>query len=351
MLVGSWIASPTVAQDSAGTLKQRLEAIDAKALSEVDGFSHLGKAAISNGPDLIFGGRVCELVGNLEESSFLFMAGQLRASTDLLLLPPATQADDQGLIDLYGLLYFGGGVSGIKDEVLREPESRKRFLKSIEEWAPVYEPSYDPGWNARKRPDEAKYRATIAEGKAGLNQYLDRTVRLVSDDQYYAAHRQQMQLLERNRSGIKPETPEGKLFDELQRRKRERAITLGIEVGPSTQDIIEAAKSKDLVAEMRENFPPHSPEKSELVVTASGHSTIERCLDLAERAAVSQGGKIVGGLVTSSDRWGIIWRADIVRGDQDPTRFTCTETTSSSAPLDIGDEQIPPLPEIADMPK
>jgi len=265
----------------------------------------------------------------------------------LRLLPPATQADDQGLMDLYGMLYFGGGVSGIKDEVLRETESRKRFLKSFEEWTPVYDPSYDPGWNARKRPDAAKYRATVAEGKAGLRQYLDRTVRLVSDDQYYAAHRQQMQLLERNRNGIKPETPESKLFDELQRRKRERAIALGIEVGPSTQDIIEATESKDTVAEMRENFPPNSPEKSEVVVTDIGDPIVERCLDLAERSAVSQGGKIVRVLVTSSTKWGTIWRADIAGGDHSSTRFTCTETTSSSSPMGISDAEIRPLPDIA----
>ena len=347
VLVGSLGTSPTTAQSSAGTLKQRLEAIDSKTPSVADCVSQLEKAATSNGPDLIFAGWVCEKAGKFEESSYLLIAGQLRATTDLLLLPPATQADDQGLMALYGMLYFGGGVSGIKDEVLRDPESRKRFMKSFEEWTPVYEPSYDPGWNARKRPDAAKYRATIVEGKAGLRQYMDRTVRLVSDDQYYEAHRQQMQLLERNRNGIKPGTPEGKLFDELKTRKRERAIALGIEVGPSTQDIIEATESKATVAEMRENFPPYSPEKSEVVVTNSGGPIVERCLDLAERSAVSQGGKLVRVLVTSSTKWGTIWRADIAGGDQSSTRFTCTETTSSSSPMEIGDAEIPPLQDTA----
>ena len=350
LIVGLSITIPAFAQGSAGTLKQRLKSIDGKALTAADCISQFEKAATSNGPDLIYGGWVCEKAGKYDESSFLLMAGQLRAMTDVLLLPPATKADDQSLMDLYGMLYAGGGVSGIKDEVLREPLPRQRFLKSFENWMPAYGPTYDPGWNARKRPDAAKYQATVAEGKAGLREYFERAIRLVSDDQYYSAHRQYIQLLKQSPDGIKPGTPEAKLFDDLQRRKRERVIALGMEAGPSTSEIIEKAKGKDTVAEMREIFPPYAPEKGELVVADDGNSTIDRCLDLAERAAVSHGGKIVRVLITSSKKWGTIWRADIAGGDHGPTRFTCTDTTSSSAPFGIGGEGIPPLPATAGKP-
>lgn len=211
------LCSPAIAQTSASSLAERLKSIDAKKATEADCAVQLAHAATSNGPQLIYGGTICDAVGKAVESSFLLSAGQLRAMIDVLLMPPATQADDQSLIPLYGMLYYGGGVGGVKDEVLREPRERRRFLKLLDEWAPAYSPAYDPGWNARKRPDPAKYRATVAEAKADIRKHLARAIYLLSDDQYYSLNRQFRQLLERNPKGVGAETPEGKLADDLQK--------------------------------------------------------------------------------------------------------------------------------------
>lgn len=56
-------------------------------------------------------------------------------------------------------------------------------------------------------------------------------------------------------------------------------------------------------------------------------------------------------LITSSAKWGTIWRADIAGGDQPVTRVTCTATVSSSSPLDTGHERIAPLPATPDKPQ
>jgi hypothetical protein len=342
------ISGPASAHANTKTLEERLKAIDAKALTKEDCVSELSRSASANAPELIYGGRVCELVGSFVESSFLFGAGQLRALTDIMLMPPATKADDQGLLPLYTMLYFGGGATGIKDEVLHDPNQRQKFLLLLEQWRPSYSQTYNPGWNARKQPDAEKYHSTVAEAKAGLRQQLDRTVRLVSDDQYYSLHRQYMEILERHPKGLPADTPAGKLAADLERRIRERMVALGEEVGPSPSDLSDATKERNPNSELREDdrFPPHSPDKDESVLSNAVGPTVDRCLDLAERSAVSQGGKIVRVLVTSSKKWGTIWRADMTADGQPLTRFTCTEATSSSSPLEV--DNIPPLPATAD---
>lgn len=333
------LSSPSDAQTNGGVLA-RLKSIDPKTLTGADCSSQIAKASSSNGPELIYGGAVCNAVGRPEDSSFLMIAGQIRATADVLLLPPATQADDQSLMDLYGMLWAGGGVGGVKDEVLRDPSARERFLRAFENWRPAYSPSYHPGWTARRRPDTAKYEATVAVGKAEARQYFDRVVRLVSDDQYYSLHREYMQLLEQNRDGIQADTPEGKRLDELQNRMIKRMLALGVDPGPSPSEL--AAEAEKGRRRPPEDSPPLSPAKDEHVLAKLDNDIVLHCVDLAERSAVSQGGKIVRVLITSSPKWGPIWRADIEGGDQPPTRFACTETTSSSSPLQLGD--IPPLP-------
>jgi hypothetical protein len=344
LVAAIWLAisTPALAQASSKTLEEQLKAIDAKVLTKEDCASGLSKAASANAPELIYGGRVCELVGSLVKSSFLFGAGQLRALTDIMLMPPATKADDQGLLPLYTMLYFGGGATGIKDQVLRDPIERQKFLLLLDHWRPSYSQTYDPGWNVRKRPDAEKYYSTVAEAKADLRRQLDRTVRLVSDDQYYSLHRQYMDILERHPDGLPADTPAGKLAADLQRRIRERMTALGEEVGPSPSELADAAGSQDAFAERDDRFPPHSPNNDEKVLSNTVDPIVDRCLDLAERSAVNLGGKILRVLITSSKKWGTIWRADIAADDEPLTRFTCTETTSSSSPLEIGN--IPALP-------
>lgn len=331
------VSSPANGQISLESLGKTLKTIETKTLTEADCLSQIAAMHVSNGPELIYGGQVCDAVKRPEESSLLMTAGQIRAGTDLLLLPPATRADDQDLMDLYAMLYFGGGVAGLKDEVLRDPSSRQRFLGAFEKWMPIYSPTYDPGWKYRKRPDDLKYRETVLKAKSDLRRYFDHVIHLVSDDQYYSLHRQRMQILEGSRDGIKADTPEGRQLAELEMKIRNRMIALGVDPGPSPADLMaDAQKGGD-----SREFPPSSPEKDEQVLSDLNNSVIERCVDLAERSAVSQGGKIVRVLITSSPRWGHIWRADIEGSDQGPERFTCTETTSSSSPLSFGN--VPPL--------
>jgi hypothetical protein len=337
------IAGPLAAQSGVESLEDRLKSIDGQTWTETDCNSQLAMATAANAPELIYGGRICKAAGKLVESSFLLGAGQIRALSDVRLLPPATQADDQNLLPLYGMLYFGGGTAGVEDEVLRQPAAREEFILLLDNWQPSYSSTYDPGWGVRKRPDVAQYHSTLAELKSEFRQRLDRTIRLVSDDEYYALHRRFVELLENHPHGLAAETPEGKLARELQRRSRERAIALGVEVGPPPPDLDDPEDVERHMAEARGDFPPHTPDRNETILSASTDPAVEHCLDLAERLAVTAGGSIVRVSISSSPKWGTIWRADIAGAD-DATRFTCTQRTSSSSPMSWGDESIPPSP-------
>jgi hypothetical protein len=343
-LLSFGLSSPAMAQSKAATLGDRIKSIDAKTLTAADCLSQIANAARSNGPDLVYGGRLCAVVKKPLEGSFLLLAGQLRATSDILLMPPATQSDDQGLLPLYGMLWAGGGMAGVDDDVLHDPAERARFFQLLDAWSPAFGPDYDPGWNARKRPDTAKYAATIAQARIDLRKNLDRVVRLDSDDQYYALQRQYNAILARipASGGMASGTADFKVFNDLGRRMRERGIALGVDMGPLPPDFTDPATAKKEAAEAATRFPPASPEKDELVVASVG-PVVENCTDQAERTAVSGAGKIVRTLITSSAKWGIVVRADIVGGEMGPERFTCTNNFTGTQPFEL--DKLKPLQE------
>ena len=342
---GLALSSPATAQMKAASLGDRIAAIDAKTLTAADCGLQVASAAKANAPSLIYGGRICAAVKMPLEASFLMLAGQLRAASDIQLLPPATQSDDRSLMPLYGILYFGGGLNGVDDDVLHDPVERARFLDLVDRWSPFYGADYEPGWTARKRPDAATYATMIAQAKAVLRKNLDRLVRLDSDDQYYALQSQYNQILARipASGGLAPDTPDGKLFDGLQKRMRARGIAIGVDMGPPPPNPKDLAVAATTTAESSADFPPASPGKGESIVSASADPAMATCVDQAERMAVASGARIERKQIYSSARWGAVLRADITGGDVGTERYTCTETFTGTQPFDFG--KLRPLPE------
>ena len=342
--IASLALSPCAfAQTNVATLEDRLKSIDASNLAEADCNLQIASANKANAADLIYGGRLCAAVEKPLEASFLLLVGQLRATSDILLMPPATQADDRSLMPLYGMLYYGGGLNGVDDDVLHDPVRRARLFELLDRWSPFYSPTYDPGWNVRKRPDANLYATTIARAKADLGKNLDRVVRLDSDDQYYALQRQYNELLARipKSDGLKAGTSDYKLFDNLQVRMRERGIAMGVDMGPPPPDPKELAARRESTDSPADS-PPPAPEKGEVIIFSHVDSTIDKCTDQAERMAVSEGGKIGRKQVYTSAKWGTIFRADITGGQFGPQRFTCTESFTGMQPFEFG--KLQPLP-------
>jgi hypothetical protein len=242
----------------------------------------------------------------------------------------------------YGFLYAGGGTAGIDDDVLRDPQERARLKTLFDAWVPDYGPGYDPGWVPGRRGERGRYQSTIAEAKAGMAEYFDMVSKLVSDDQYYAAHNQYKQVMARfPKDGLAPDHPDAKLMDELRKRKRERAIALGVDVGPEPPDLSKPEEREKLFANREDRFPPSSPAADERVVSGEGNRMVERCMDFAEANATTRGAKLVATLTTSSPTWGVIWRGDIEGGQGEPERMICSESSTASGPREVDAKPLP----------
>ena len=333
LLLSVVLNSPAAAQAGLDTLLERLNSPKGATAAQCE--RQVAQAARLNGPDLLYGASVCHAANRPEEGSFLLIAGQVRSSADLMLAVPASKADGDAQTSLYNVIYFHAGGVG-KEEVLRDAESRNRFFKAFDSWSPGYGPDYDPGWKARSRPDSAAYQAAIADLKAGRREQLVDVARLYSDEEYYSLHRRFQDLQARNANRFVEGTVDAALAQDLQRRMNERSEALGIASFPGD------VEGKDPGIEA---FPPAAPAPEETVLAGSADPIAQRCAGLAERLAIALDSEIVRVLITKSADWGTIWRADMAAAGQQPERFTCTDKTSASRPLEMGDDTIAPLPE------
>jgi len=331
-----------LAQSMSSNLEDRLKSISSANLTVADCHSQVARANESNAVELIYGGQVCVAVKKPLEASFLLLVGQMRATTDIFLMPPATQADDRSLMPLYGMLYYGGGLNGADDDILHDPQSRTRLFELLDQWSPSFTPTYHPGWSARKRPDAKLYAATIEQAKADLRTQLDRIVILVSDQQYYALRREYNAILARiPKSGLTPGMADYERFSDLQAQMRLRGIALGVDMGPPPPGP-DAQPMKMDATSLSEDFPPAAPGKDERIIPSRADPVVEKCRDQAERMAVSSGGKIDRTQIYTSPQWGAVYRADIVGGEAGSQRFTCTENYTGIQPFELGELQ--PLP-------
>jgi hypothetical protein len=328
-----FLTSPAEAQITVEGELKRFEAIDAKTVNPADCQAGIAKAAQLNAPDAFHAAMICRAAKMRAEGNFLIAVGHVRALYDMTHMAPATVADRHSMAELYGLIYgFLGGPGDI--EVLREPALRARFFALYDAWEPVYSQTYDPGWNAGRRPDAAIYLGTIRQMKVERRSELERLVRLYSDPEYYAADKEMAELSRRNPKGIEVETPDGKRSAALMERMRVRAAALG--VGPEPAEA-EVRKSK--------GTPPVVPGKDEKIVASSTDPAVKECVDWGENYAAMSLSTIVRVLITTgSGEWGPVWRADVTDPEerQYGTRLICSKygtmvtSTPDLAPLPGG---------------
>jgi hypothetical protein len=316
-------------------LRERLNSVDPASTTAADCDRQVARAASLNAPDLLYGASVCFAAHMPVEGNFLLNAGQVRSIADLTLMVPATRADSDVQISLYSIIYFQAGGPG-SEEVFREAPLRDRFFWLFDSWSPAYAADYDPGWNVRRRPGAADYQAAVAESRTGRRRQLTDVATLYSDETYYSLHRRFLDLQTRNPRGFVEGTPDADLSRDLERGMNERSAALGIETYPADADAADPFSAR---------VPPAAPEPGEVVLSGSADPAIRHCADIAERLTIATDSRIVRVLVTRSPDWGTIWRADIAGADQTVERFTCTSHATSSRPLVMGDENIPPLPE------
>jgi len=322
-------ADPAVAPP-VNPLVERLRGIAPASATPANCDAQVAQAATLNAPDLLYAAAICNLAGRQVESSFLMIAGQARAMADLALIVPATSADSLKQGVLGGFLFFFAGGAG-SDEVLRDPGLRTRLWRLYDGWSPAYGPSYDPGWNARRRPDATAYGAAIAELRARRRAQLDEVARLYADETYYAIHRRLADLQARTGSRYVEGTPETALSLDLSRQLNDRAVALGV-------------RAPAAAAELTTDMPPPFPVPGETAQPAPDEAVVRQCAGLAERMTIADGSRIARVAVTRSAHWGTIWRADLTGGRRGGTRITCTGRTSDVRPLGEGPDALVPLP-------
>lgn len=333
LLASLALSSAAWAQTGMDALSDRLNSVRPGAVTATDCARQVSQAPELNGPDLLYGAAVCFAASQRVEGSFLLVAGQVRSSVDMALTVPASRADSEAQAALYGVIFFQAGGPG-DEEVLRDAAMRERFLAMFDGWSPRFAADYNPGWNLRRRPDAADYNAAILEAKADRRRQLGDVAPLYSDAQYYALHRRHRELQARNPRGFVEGTADATLSTDLLRQMNARMAALGI--GPPIA-------IDQNVSDVR--MPPETPGADEVAVSGSSDPVARRCADSAERYTIAEESRIIRVLVTRSPQWGIVWRADIGGGDRPMMRFTCSATSTSYRPADLGEGGIAPLPE------
>lgn len=219
-------ALPAAAQDPVGALLGRLR-VDPATTTEADCRGKIGQAAELNAMGLFHGAAVCNAVRMSVESSFLLTAGQIRAMADMGTMEAASEDDQLGPGALYYLIFFHLGGPG-SEEVLRSPADSERLFQMLDNWVPVAEADYDPGWAVGRRPEPEAYQQALAASKLHRRRQLTAISRAYSDPEYYALQREFTALQQRVRV-FEAGTPDERLASDLQRRMGERARALGLD--------------------------------------------------------------------------------------------------------------------------
>ena len=315
MLVG--VPWPAVAQpQSVEDYVKFVTSVDPARVSKADCASSASKAATMNAAELFRASAVCQAAKRQVEATFLLSAAQVRATADLLLMPPAAKADVEAMAALYGFIFYYAGGPGA-EEVLRNASARASVFELFDRWSPVAGPNYSPGWKVGKRPDAEAYRQGLSDAKQDRRQQLVSIARLYTDKEYYSLHRQFSDLRKRNPGGFVDGTPDASLSSDLQERMAERARAIGVDTGARAN-----ASTFD-----RTEIPPSVPGSDETLVTNSTDPTVRQCSEWAEKLALMTASKITRVAVTTGSRWGVVWRADIASSDAPPemSRFICSK--------------------------
>jgi|GEM_PF-3086542 len=216
------IPSPAQAQVTTENLLERLGALQSGSATEADCAAQLATATTLNAANLFYGAGVCYGAEQAVEGNFLIAAGQVRSLTDLSLMQPASEADQQAAGSLYLLVFYYFGGPG-HEEVLREQASLASLFQMFDAWAPAYGDDYDPGWGAGVRPEAVAYQARLAESKAYRRSQLTAISDAFSDEQYYSLHREFVELQARNPRGFVEGTPDFELKTTTTAHERPRS--------------------------------------------------------------------------------------------------------------------------------
>ena len=123
----------------------------------------------------------------LEDSGFLFYAGQLRARFDQKCFPPTETGGDNPFV-LYSAFSQGLG-STINPAVMAEPKAFSRAIDRLEKWSPKAPDDYTPGYEFKQRLSEKDGHEAARQNRTEFLSRMRDFSTLLNNPDYFAAFR------------------------------------------------------------------------------------------------------------------------------------------------------------------
>jgi hypothetical protein len=123
----------------------------------------------------------------LEDSAFLFYAGQLRARFDQKCFPAKGTGGDSPFLAYAALSQTLG--STINPAVMAEPKVFAKAIDRLKKWNPKATKDYTPGYEFTERVSEKDAREAIQPSRADFFSLMGDLSTLLNDAEYFAAFR------------------------------------------------------------------------------------------------------------------------------------------------------------------
>lgn len=123
----------------------------------------------------------------LEDSGFLFYAGQLRARFDQKCFPPKGTGGDSPFL-AYAAFSQGLG-STINPAVMAEPKTFAKSMERLKKWSPKAPKEYDPGYEFTERLSEKDAHEAAKPNRTEFLSRMGDLSTLLNDAEYFAAFR------------------------------------------------------------------------------------------------------------------------------------------------------------------
>lgn len=146
-----------------------------------------------NSLELGTGSNACEDEGREDDAEFLAVLARLRASADMILLPPANPLELSRSSDFREV--FADQGKFVDEELARDPERFAALLDRVRNADLSIPTEYDPGWVAGEGDKRALY-AEVIDGlrtdALAMESYI---ARLVRDEAYFSAYLERVAIL------------------------------------------------------------------------------------------------------------------------------------------------------------
>jgi hypothetical protein len=182
----------------------------------------IDRAEDVNSVQLFYGSQICYRAKRPGDGAFLMTAAQMRAMADLgAFKPPQNDKPNYDrATKLYGIVFYRLGGIG-PDSLLRNRQESENLINRLEAWKPNLSDDYNPGWDYKQSVDMAAYSKELTPAKNRRLAQLRELAVLFRDEGYFALHKEQREILDRNKGSIKQGSVDDKRMAELSKQMRQ----------------------------------------------------------------------------------------------------------------------------------